>query len=181
MTYAHFFVEKQVVLSVKSIVLYCKFGISIMNTEQLNKLANKIMITKFKLSLILFLFNFICYSQLLKDTDVIFRNFQAFSVVENNLAGKLIKSGETNTKISVSTIDINTFIALESTLIGGGEQVYIVSNVFKNNKKEKLICEIECWNGQDREKKKVKFIFEYINDKLTKIRFVLPKGIVEFY
>jgi hypothetical protein len=137
--------------------------------------------TKIKFSLILMLINFIAYSQLLKDSDVTFRNFKAYSKVGSNLSGNLIKSGETNTKFSVSSIEINTFIAFETTLLGGGEQVYIVSNVTKENKSEKLICNIECRNGQDPQKKIVKFIFEYIDNKLTKVYFPISTGIVEFY
>lgn len=111
------------------------------------------MIAKIKFSLLFILINFMAYSQLLKDSDVIFTNFKAYTKVGNNLSGSLIKSGETNTKISVSSIKINTFIAFETTLLGGGEQVYIVSNVTKENKSEKLICNIECRNGQDPQRK----------------------------
>lgn len=139
------------------------------------------MSTKIKFSFLFMLINFMGYSQLLKDSDVIFTNFKAYTKIGNNLSSSLIKSGETNTKISVSSIKINTFIAFETTLLGGGEQVYIVSNVTKENKSEKLICNIECRNGQDPQRKIVKFIFEYIDNKLTKVYFPSSTGIVEFY
>ncbi len=135
---------------------------------------------KITLSLIIILTSFLSYSQLLKDSDIIFRNFKAYSKVGNNLTGKLVKTGEANTKISVSSIEINTFIAIETTLIGG-EQVYIVRNVNKEIKSEKLICNIECYNGQDPQKKLVKYIFEYVDNKLTKVYFPLESGIMEFY
>jgi hypothetical protein len=139
------------------------------------------MSTKTKFSLFFMLINIMAHSQLLKDSDVIFTNFKAYAKVGNNLTGNVIKSGETNTKIFVSSIKINTFIAFETTLLGGGEQVYIVSNVTKEIKSEKLICNIECRNGQDPQRKIVNFIFEYIDNKLTKVYFPSSTGIVEFY
>lgn len=131
--------------------------------------------------LLFLLINFVSYSQLLNDSDVIFRNFKAYKKVGDNLSGSLIKSGETNTKISVSSIEITTYIAFETTLLGGGEQVFIVSNVAKENESGMTTCYIECRNGLDPERKIVKFIFEYIDNKLTKVYFPTTTGIVEFY
>ena len=107
------------------------------------------MCKKIKFLFFFFIINVVGYSQLLNDSDVIFRNFKAYKKVGDNLSGSLIKSGETNTKISVSSIEITTYIAFETTLLGGGEQVFIISNVAKENESGKTTCYIECRNGLD--------------------------------
>jgi hypothetical protein len=129
--------------------------------------------------ILLLLLHFNCYSQLLKDDAIIFRNFKAFTRVGNSL--NLIKSAEANTKITVSTQEIYTYITYESTLVGAGEQVYLISNISKKNESNKLICNIDCFNIGDREKKNMKFIFEYIDNRLTKVYLPFETGIMEFY
>jgi hypothetical protein len=129
--------------------------------------------------ILLLLLHFSCYSQLLKDDAIIFRNFKVFEKVGNSL--NLIKSAEANTKITVSTQEIYTYIKFESTLIGAGEQIYLISNISKKNESNKLICNIDCFNLADREKKNMKFIFEYNYNQLTKIYIPLDTGIMEFY
>ena len=81
----------------------------------------------------------------------------------------------------MSTQGIYTYITYESTLVGAGEQVYLISNVSKKNESNKLICNIDCFNIGLKEKINMKFIFEYTNNQLTKVYLPFETGIMEFY
>ncbi len=77
---------------------------------------------KLRITLFFMFVTVISYSQLLKETNVLFTNFKAFSKVNSKLQnGELLKEGEANTKIEISNIGIRTFIAFESTVLKSPE------------------------------------------------------------
>lgn len=137
---------------------------------------------KIKLLIITLFVYLSTYSQLLPDSNVIFKNFNGYSVVGENLFGKILKTGEANTSIYVSSIGITTFFSFESTLFGGGQD-FKVSNVNKELIKGKLICNVEAYDAQDTNSnnKIFNFIFEYFENKLIRVFLLTEKGALEVY
>lgn len=124
------------------------------------------------------------YSQILPDIDVAFKNFNGYSSVGNNRFGKKIKSGEAYSKIYLSSVENATFFSFQTSLIDAGEQVFKVSNVEKEKTENKLVYLVEAFNANDpnKNKKVVKFIFEYIDNKLIRFFFLVSDdSTIEFY
>lgn len=122
------------------------------------------------------------YSQLLKETKIIFTHFKAIEKVNDNLTnGNVIREGEANTNIEISNIGITTYIAFESTVLKIPEQVYIVSNIVKTKEYGKLICDVEVYNGQDPNRKTIKFILIYLNEVLEQFITPVSNYAIQYY
>lgn len=138
-----------------------------------------------KLKLIIFLLiTQLNYSQILPDVNVNFKNFNGYTTVDKDRFGKKIKSGEAYSKIYLSSVENATFFSFQTSLIDAGEQVFKVSNVEKEKTGNRLVCLVEAFNANDpnKNKKVVKFIFEYIDNKLVRLYFFISdNNTIEFY
>jgi hypothetical protein len=140
------------------------------------------MTKKIKIIVFLTFISFTSYSQLLKETKILFTHFKAIEKVNNSLLnGNIIKEGEGNTSIKISNIGINTYIAFESTVVKIPEQVYIVSNIVKVNEDEKLVCDVEAYNGQDPDRKNVRFVLVYANGILEQFIMPVSNYVMQYY
>lgn len=137
---------------------------------------------KIKLLIITLFVYFSTYSQLLPNSNVIFKNFKGYSRVEKNLFGNIVKTGQANTSVYISSVDINTFFSIESTLFGGGQD-FKVSNVNTELINGKLLYNVEAYDAQDSNSnnKIFKFIFEYFENKLIRVFLLTEKGALEVY